>query len=310
MIEVTGNHFPLFREFMDMYEDELTILSGENKKYHLEGNVLYHTLMVYQTAVLNGEKLLPFVALAHDIGKKRSIKIIDERLMMTGHEGTSTLLILDFIKKYRKELTEYFSEDEIKEALYIINYHGSLWKKSEEQINRNFACDVELLEKLQVFNNLDKSGNISMGDYKKKFFKLSNVGEVSEKENTIFILMGLPGSGKSTYKEKHFSNLESLSRDDILMNYSGEKFGSGKTYNEYWKLLDSDDQSKIDSILQKEFTRLKRVKKDFVVDMTNLGWKTRRKWFSSNYNTEIICFLESFDVIAERNKNSHRSIGK
>ena len=307
MTKVVMNHFPLFREFMDMFEEELTVLSGNNGKYHLERNVLYHTLMVYQASVLTGNKLFPFVGLAHDIGKKRATKYIDDKLRMTGHEGTSTILALEFLKEYRDEMMELFSRDEILKMLYIINYHGALWQKSTKQIEKNFAMNEDLLKLIKDFNLCDKSGNISIDKHIEKEFLVKAKENVNLKDATIYILMGLPGSGKSTYINKNYPNLEVLSRDDILENYGEDKFGSDLSYNEIWKLLDDEDQKEIDRLLQKRFTALKRSGKDFIIDMTNLGWKTRRKWYSDSHNTIIKCFLEPFSVVKERNE---KRVGK
>jgi predicted kinase len=232
------------------------------------------------------------------------VEEIDGKIRMKNHEKMSSIMILSFIKKYKKELSEYYSRQNLIDILYAINYHGALWQKSEKQILKYFSEDEKLFNIIKEFSKYDYAGNISISPY--KGCKITSDDfvidyEYDKNKPTIYMMVGLPGSGKDTYISSELSDLEVLSRDDILMEFGKNKFGD-LSYNELWSKLTKEDQDEISKLLQKRFIELKRNGKDFVINMTNLSWKSRRQWFSNKHNINICLFLEPLETIYERNK--------
>lgn len=74
--------------------------------YHLEGDIFTHTMMVYKTAELlsNDNDLVKWSTLLHDIGKPRSMEIVEKHVEFDGlsDEGIYEkyqYLVDDFIEK-------------------------------------------------------------------------------------------------------------------------------------------------------------------------------------------------------------------
>jgi predicted kinase len=267
-----------------MFDLQKTIVPSD--KYHLEGDVWSHTMLVF-----NAEKdgFYKKVALLHDLGKPLAKFEKNGKTFFTGHEGLSVYLACEFTKD--------------KEVLYVVNYHGVLWQKSSKQIGEFFAKDRELLEKIKQFSEYDKAGNISFDDTFKN--EINNVNFKPKKETktkgVIHMLCGLPGSGKSTFAKN--LNLPILSRDDIITDLYGDN------YNEAWKKA---DQKLVEKKLIERARQMKS-EKEFVIDMTNLSWKSRKRWFNyfKEYEFQVYFFLVPLDEIFKRNaQRENKQINK
>ena len=90
------------------------------------------------------------------------------------------------------------------------------------------------------------------------------------KNPVVYLLCGLPGSGKSSWCKKNYPNLPVISRDIIryTMGYT-----SGP--NEKRRLPESEE-NKITNEENKQILELLRSKKDFIIDDTNLKIKYRK----------------------------------
>lgn len=304
----------IFKLFKEIYEKELKSCYHPNGTYHLESDVWTHTMLVFNQARLsNASKNLQIAALLHDIGKSLSRQELENgKIVFRGHEGISTFESLDFLNILLKENKIGFSD--FLEILYLINYHGIFWQKSEKQIKKYFVDGhYDLYEKLYEFSTYDAKGNISFGefDYKEKILYSENERCFSTLKNNCYIMIGLPNSGKSTYIREYLNDLEILSRDDILMEY-GKNKNYGESYSEIWKNLTQEDQKEIDKILQRKFNELRKSDKDFVIDMTNVSIKSRKKWLTQldNHNAIAIVLLESLNEIFERNEERAEINGK
>jgi predicted kinase len=88
----------------------------------------------------------------------------------------------------------------------------------------------------------------------------------------IVFLVGLPGSGKSTYIRKHLRGYTVVSNDEIVEKYA-KKWKVN--YTEAWNKLDfSVVLREVEAIFQKAV----RENKNIVVDNTNLTVKSRKKF--------------------------------
>ena len=85
------------------------------------------------------------------------------------------------------------------------------------------------------------------------------------KKSIVFLLSGLPGSGKSSWCKKNYPNLPVISRDII-------RYTMGYTSRPYEKrLLSKFEEDKITKEEYKQILKLLRYKKDFIIDDTNLN---------------------------------------
>jgi predicted kinase len=126
-------------------------------------------------------------------------------------------------------------------------------------------------------------------------------------EKQLIVLVGLPNSGKTTYRNrltrKYPNRYKVISFDDILKNCIvgnsyNEKFNNYKKYKISFKLND---------ILNEYVDN----NDDIIVDMTNLEWNKENKYsvqslittaIKANYDINIIVFDTNFNLILERNQ--------
>lgn len=85
----------------------------------------------------------------------------------------------------------------------------------------------------------------------------------------LYMMIGVPGSGKSTWLRKNNSNAVIISTDDIIEQTAA---AAGKTYNEVFK-----DNIKFATQLANEHARAAfTADQDVIWDQTNLNAKSRR----------------------------------
>ena len=119
---------------------------------------------------------------------------------------------------------------------------------------------------------------------------------MSEVKQNLYVMVGIPGSGKSTYAKKNFTDAKYVSRDEIRFS-----------------LLDDNDEyfSKEDKVFiqfTNEINKGLAEGKDVVADATHLTPKSRAKLFSHlRFDTEkvrvIAVYMETpFRVCSERNR--------
>ncbi|MBE6062830.1 MAG: HDIG domain-containing protein [Clostridium butyricum] len=95
---------------------------GQNPKYHPEGSVFNHTMMVVDEGAQNrqrsnNKRVFMWTLLLHDIGKKPTTKMRNGRLTSYNHDIVG--------KDMARKFLEYFNEDEevIKEITGLIRWH-------------------------------------------------------------------------------------------------------------------------------------------------------------------------------------------
>ncbi len=119
---------------------------------------------------------------------------------------------------------------------------------------------------------------------------------------TCYIMVGLPGVGKSTYIENNLKNITVHSSDQIIEDYAKS---IGSTYDDV--KLDYSDQAI--KIFRQNISNSIRNNETFIVDRTNMTKKSRRSVISSlpkKYNLEAIV-IEVDDITHKNYLNSRKT---
>jgi predicted kinase len=95
---------------------------------------------------------------------------------------------------------------------------------------------------------------------------------------TVYILIGPPGVGKSTWRAQHLKlNPETytVSSDDLIEELAAI---AGKTYNEMFHIA---DKKIVEPTIHTLFRSAIQERKDIIVDRTNMTLKGRRRFLSN-----------------------------
>jgi predicted kinase len=127
---------------------------------------------------------------------------------------------------------------------------------------------------------------------------------------TMHILVGLPGSGKSTWRTKHLltnPDAVTVSTDDMIEEYAAEK---GLTYSEAW---DKVDMKSFNTRFKYAIKAAVDAGRDIIIDRTNMGVKARRellKHLTEDYDAHAVVFVVTDAVLKERLKTRAEKTGK
>ena len=283
--------------------------NGNKNPYHMEGSVLTHTKMVLDWLDSNDKNLI-FACILHDIGKIYTRDEHIDKVHFKKHENISTYLSIDILKHAKKE----FEDIDILKIIKLIAWHGTLWIRRNANIlddvtkiiDYKYGHDIEFYQELVEFVEADACGRIYQfkddEDYILEQFKfLTNyipydtTKYLKDKKCEVVMLIGLSGSGKSTYIENNdFKDYEIISVDNILskskLNYNSIDYKKNVK-----KAFDETMKNMLDYIKQE---------KNVLIDMTNLDKENRRrklsKFPSTKYYKKAIVFLNGVENI---NKN-------
>lgn len=119
-----------------------------------------------------------------------------------------------------------------------------------------------------------------------------------------YIMIGLPGSGKSTHAKKHLHGLPVVSSDNYIETKAQEE---GKTYNEVFQKYIKEANRNFWNDIQEH------VKKgeSFVVDRTNLFVQSRKKVLNAipdDYEIHAIFVNTDSEISRERSNRPGKSI--
>jgi len=334
--EVNEYAYTLIQRLMDNHYTTYKLMAGSDhnsvsdnflSEWHIEGSVWTHTMMVMshmkQICVKSPNwKLLLIAGLLHDIGKPscRFFNKEKNRVTFYGHPGVSTLFAVDLLDDIEPNL----SHDEKIYVLRLINYHQVLFgisnnpseKAKAKLISKfNSAMGCRLLTDVNIHRKADYYGNLARMDDGVGYdivsellatyvnTKVDEVDEVDEVVSdpikpTAYIMIGLPGAGKSTFIANNFPNYPVVSSDNCLMRL-GEP---DQTYNEKFQ---SVDRNAVEALFKEDLKTALENKKDFMFDRTNLTHKTRFKYNNrfrqAGFNIENIVLLPHFKVAHLRN---------
>lgn len=330
------------------------ILENSNP-HHSEGSVWTHTCMVCSQILgtVKDPSIELFLAgLLHDIGKpytrKTTIKEnkIDhspyiEYLKKTtfyDHQNIGVFLAIDALNIMFDGCLDSI---DIRRIIELINFHmlfsfslgikgdnsKVLSDKDKKILNSIFADNRDLFIDLIDFARCDSLGRITYTDKYistmirdstlKNFFDELHYDKANKDKFPKFImLIGVPGTGKTTYRKSNiekFKNYQIISFDD---NVEREAVNLGISYTDMFR-KDRKDSVDIQKILDhtakqntKNLIEAVKAKKNILVDMTNLTKKSRNKKLchvpDNRYYREAIVFIRGYDDILKTNKEREK----
>ncbi len=264
--------------------------------YHIEGDIFAHSVLV--TKQLEGTDLeLP--AVLHDIGKleTRYENHEKKRVRFSGHENMSAFLSLKIFNDW--ELTQEQKERYFK----LIAMHGEPYRQKPEDLKMRLVNDEALAYDLYRFGQADHNGRFTeiVDDKHQTIEIIPEEKPPSNFTKEVVFLVGLPGSGKSSYYWKELECYTLVSRDDIVMSYGIPEVTLGKptNYNQAWN---SCDQKKVDIQLNAELQKAAVLRNKVCIDMTNLNRKqrTQKLKFFKDFKKKAIVFLPDMGTLVDR----------
>jgi len=257
-----------FNYFQNKYPNIVKLYSftKQDKEWHAEGNVAIHTEMVlkellsnpyYETISEDSKKIVAYACFFHDLGKPYTTKEENGRIVSPNHSKVGE-------KEFRKL---FFDIDfEFRESVaMLIRYHGypiHYYDKKEHDIVR--LAEIVNLKLLYLLAMSDMKGRISDPEeqeqhiYSVDYFKdcsryygcysspkefetpehklrYIRTGEeyapFVEKRSNVYLMVGIPGSGKDYYVNNNLSDIESISYDKFRHDLGikhGDKKGTGQ----------------------------------------------------------------------------------
>jgi len=125
------------------------------------------------------------------------------------------------------------------------------------------------------------------------------------------MLIGLPGSGKSTFRENFLKDNKDeyviVSLDDFVDEYAS---ANNMNYSEAWSKMNMKDASKK---MDQMFVDAINAEKNIIIDMTNMSVKSRKgklSKLSEGYSKKAYVFIVPDNVLDERLKNREIQTGK
>lgn len=268
----------------------------QDPEWHGERDVYTHTLMVLaEVEKLNlperDKDLLRYVAVLHDIGKPKTTTLEDGRLRSHGHSRLGYHLALELLD------ATSLNFDTIFQIINLIKYHGEptwLFEKENpdrEVIKMSTNCRLDLL---YHFVTCDFKGRIA-DDIPESLLKLEYFKDVAQSLNCldqpyafpsaltrfnylhrrshhhtdvvydvtksrVYMMCGLPGTGKDTYIAQHLNSMPVISLDAIRKEL---------------KIKATDEQGLVIQTAKDRAKEYLRQGQDFVWNATNTGKQIR-----------------------------------
>lgn len=301
--------------------------------YHIEGDVLTHTLMVFNL-IKNSPKYsnnveMLLVGLLHDIGKIRVRTEVPEKnkVHFANHPMVSTFMAYSILKDFEKDFN--ITLDKVK-ILSLINWHDIIWACNKESMFKDYLAkfkgELDILKGLIDFMQFDNNGMFNEKTSLDSFMPLidtvnslteqdyvKDVSYDSNKPDMVF-LIGVPCSGKSTFLKENsdrFKEHVTISFDNSILETCEN---SETTYNDAYHSISRDELKKIEKQLFEKIKDSVKERKNIVIDQTNLSPKSRRSRMgmvsTKVYNFVADVFLIDYETFKDRDRKRTIEQGK
>jgi putative nucleotidyltransferase with HDIG domain len=141
---------------------------GQSEKYHPEGNVWNHTMLVIDEAAQRKDKskdlrVFMWAALLHDIGKTPTTKLRKGRITAYGHEKEGSRMTVEFLKNFSED------SDFIKSVALLVRWHMEplFSEKALPFSNIKDMLEQVSLDELVLLSLCDRLGRGDMDDERK-----------------------------------------------------------------------------------------------------------------------------------------------
>lgn len=306
----------------------------ENSPWHRESNVAIHTDMVLNEFLIKHHPYtwtihhlkVAIALLFHDTGKPQCMQYdfkTDRGVYKKfhGHETVSANIYCDFIySNIEDEVIDMYNISQYTyDIMWLITYHLPYERKDITRLNK--TCQSIFGDDWKLFGDMvmsDAKGRISddhsskiekVGDWIQKFENayIKLINDIN-RYNTVYILIGCSGSGKSTFCA--MTDAIVYSWDNIrLQQYTPSDF-KGNAVELYTYCHDqSKNDDKFVNICNNMFIDImkqaKKQSRDVIVDNMNLSNK-RRLMFESTalqygFKVQYVLFTNTLDTIMQRN---------
>jgi len=238
---------------------------------------------------------MALVSLLHGIGKPMSRKYNKDNTL----KYTNTSMVLSYTL-----LKGYIKDKELIELVYIINHHGLMYANPKEF--NQFLWELRGLKKdLKTFDHINR---LSIGFIERKKipnepYEFKPQREDNSTKPNLWVYIGLPGSGKSTYYTKHHKGINRFNNDDMMLDIcKAQGISDTSDYNYCWKYC-FENKLMSSEIISETQKKLLNLKKDLVVDNKNLSFNIRKRFtdYQKYYKIHYIVFLNSLNSLRERN---------
>lgn len=277
----------------------------------------------------NEQKILLLSALLHDIAKPFCTKEEDGKITSPNHTLKGSLYARNLFYRYNfmSEIFGVLSFEEREQVCSLIRYHGFpiYFDEKENPKKETFKCALEInikhlailaradfngrkslnksenLTKIELFVDMCKQWNcydtdeIFLSDTSKMMYfrngeQYLNYIPYEEKQSTVYLLSGIPASGKDTYIRNNFNGMDIISLDEL---------------REKLNISPKDNQGKVIQEAKKQAKILLANKTDFVWNATNTTTKMRTQIISMflDYNAKVnIIYIETpYKTLLQRN---------
>jgi len=281
--------------------------------------------------------LLRAAALLHDIGKPAATKWDDKEQQWITHDhgkaGENIVRRLFFndddinlreqiCYMVRNHMALHYIKDESEKSkkrliklsygpvnlylMYLLNMADTKGSRSVFKTEERFTEHCELIEKLlreldcvyepyKFDSRIDKLCELNK-------ININKHDVINGKESTIYIMCGIPGSGKSTYIKDKLGDINIVSRDII-------RYQLGYSSSPDEKIIGSKEQEKrVTEVSDEMMIKFCEENVDFVIDNMNIKYDYRRYILEKviKYNKRIvIIYVEPptiYDAITCRNQ--------
>ena len=203
--------------------------------------------------------------------------------------------------EYRKKQIELLSWERcsIKDLLLL---------KECDNLGSIITVEDNWMEKLQWIKDAAKkmgcyTSHKPFSSFKEKFDYFNGLDNSIPNKVRLYIMVGIPGSGKSTWVKENLSEYQVISREMIRQELGITMKGIGN----------KQEEDKVSSIFNSRLMDAVKYNKAVVIDNTNLKQKFRSNYFSmlkNEYNPEIIYVYSEAPLLEDNYKRRDGEILK